>query len=205
MILPRGLQGLRFSFKEAFSLSRASSGEQEFPQEDLPGGDSLSSEKDQQSTKLKVYFSKYYLANNFAKTNICCAFLESEKANFHFFSLPSLFYSTSFSSSTHRVSTSTFTDTITITTTPHFESLAFLSTLCQEFLLEGLQNSQGLASQLSGWHSRLRGYKGRATLTFQGHLNKVVPLLISWLIAERVWEPFAAFNNFCCKKVLPYA
>lgn len=129
------------ALRTAFPLSRASCGEQEFPQEDLPGGDSLSSEKDQQSTKLKVYFSKYYLANNFAKTNICCAFLESEKANFHFLFLPSLFYSTSFSSPTHQVSSSTFTDTIAITTTPHFESLAFLSTSGQEFLLEGLQNS----------------------------------------------------------------
>lgn len=64
------------------------------------------------------------------KTNICCAFQESEKANFQFFS-SSTFVFYLFPQAPSQPAHSQ-THIITTITMPHFESLAFMSTLCQE-------------------------------------------------------------------------
>lgn len=63
--MPRGFQGLCFSFKDSISAEQSLLWRAGVSPRGSPGGDSLSSEKDQQSTKLKVYFSKYLLRPTF--------------------------------------------------------------------------------------------------------------------------------------------
>lgn len=153
------------------------------------------------------YQQKSQLAwiHNFAKTTVCCAFLDSEKAHFHIFLLPPFLYSTLFSSSSH-ASHPTLSQTQAIMSSE--KSLVVLSNSDQEWLLGGPPELTG-PGPLGIRQDFLTGGRGAGGgwYTGQHRLFKVTPrqwchFLFPWLILEKNWQDIIACITCCRKEVL---
>lgn len=162
--------------------------------------------------------SQFTLIHNFPKTTVCCAFLDSEKANFHIFFLPSFLYSTLFSSPSY---------TIPINMHRYTHNHHRHHATCWE--------SSGFIKFMSGitpWKKKKRGitpwgasrshrpwplgyqidipnWEWGEEDTGQHRLFKMTPrhwchFLFLWLILERNWRDLTAFSASYSKEVLPY-